>query len=50
MFKRILKAILYGAAFEAGVTAFRKMKDPVSRANIKHKFKKIRDIVTDKHN
>ena len=50
MIKLLFKGLLFGVAFEAGCNAFNKLKRPETRAKIKNKFKKIKDIITDKQN
>lgn len=50
MIRLIFRGLLFGAGFEAGITAIRKLRTPETRAMIKSKFKKIKDIITDKQN
>ena len=50
--KNMFKTLLYGAimafGIQAGIEAFNKLKNPVTRVNIKKKFIKIKDAVSGK--
>lgn len=50
--KNMLRTFLYGATvafgIQAGIEAFNKLKNPVTRTNIKKRFVKIKDAVSGK--
>lgn len=50
--KKMVGWFLYGATMafgiQAGIEAFNKLKNPVTRANIKKQFSKIKDAVSGK--
>lgn len=50
--KNIFKTFLYGATMafgiQAGIDTFNKLKNPVTRTNIKKRFIKIKDAVSGK--
>ena len=50
--KNIFRTFLYGAVtafgIQTGIEMFKKLKNPVTRVNIKKKFMKIKDAITSK--
>lgn len=50
--KNLFRTFLYGAitafGIQAGIETFNKLKNPVTRTNIKKRFVKVKDAVTGK--
>ena len=50
--KNLFRTFLYGAitafGIQAGIDAFNKLKNPVTRTTIKKRFVKVKDAVTGK--
>ncbi len=48
--KNVFRTFLYGAisafGIQAGIEAFSKLKNPITRTNIKKRFVKVKDAVT----
>lgn len=48
LFKRFLCGVVTAIGVSAGMDAYNKLKNPVTRVNIKKKFIKIKDAITGK--
>ena len=48
IFKRFWCGVITAIGIEVGIDIYRKLKNPVTRANIKKKYIKIKDAITNK--
>jgi hypothetical protein len=48
MFKRFFCGVVTAIGIEVGIDTYRKLKNPVTRVNIKKRFVRVKDAITNK--